>query len=305
MLRPGFLVLFSLLLSWAVASAEAGGRRVVVVPTDGVAGDTPYFGNCTLCHGSFGIGQGDGSLQLLGVPDRYVPGQSYPLQVVIEDPHQIRWGFQLTAVLEDQRDAGSWVITDPVYTQSSNIYGRTYTKHTFAGSFLGVPDGPIQWDLSWVAPPAGSGKVRFFMSATASDGNDQPTGDYVYLDADSCVEDRVGHPRASLVLQPESIEIPRGSDLVVHANLRDHGVAGSPIALVSRVQLPGGAWYPAAGYLQAPIWWQPVLGQSFPVRLSHTIPVSAPLISATYVAWIGEAGGSALDRDAFVFNLLP
>src|SRR5262245_15237315 len=62
-------------------------------PPDGFAGNPPNFFSCVLCHGTYDVNSGDGSLELLGLPAAYTPGATYDLTVKLQDPGQMRWGF--------------------------------------------------------------------------------------------------------------------------------------------------------------------------------------------------------------------
>ncbi len=61
-------------------------------PPDGRTG-APGEGLCTNCHASFPVNSGDGSLEILGVPDTVTAGQTVAVAVQLQDPGQQRWGF--------------------------------------------------------------------------------------------------------------------------------------------------------------------------------------------------------------------
>ncbi|MEZ4649230.1 MAG: choice-of-anchor V domain-containing protein [Candidatus Eisenbacteria bacterium] len=168
----------SLLAIPTLASAYSSG------PPDGVSGNPPFNANCTECHFSFDVNSGDGSLELLGLPAEYVPGQVYPLTVQLSDPGQVRWGFELT-VLDDADFAlqgGQLQVTDPTNTQISldSETEADYLKHTFDGIFDGVSDGPVSWDFEWVAPGPEKNSVTFYVAGNAADGDFSLTNDYIY-----------------------------------------------------------------------------------------------------------------------------
>ncbi len=157
-------------------------------PPDRFANNPPYFQNCTACHFSYELNSGDGDLQLQGVPAQYVPGQTYPLTVILSDPGQQRWGFELT-VLDDADPAaegGSLVVTDPLNTQISEDVDGTedYLKHTSDGTHW-PSDGPTEWTFDWVAPDLPS--VTFYFCGNAADGDQSFIGDYIYARTVSAV----------------------------------------------------------------------------------------------------------------------
>jgi hypothetical protein len=149
-------------------------------PPDGVAGDPPLFFNCTLCHDSFAVNSGNGSLELLGLPLDYTPGAQYDLTVRLADPGQVEWGFEITALDAAGAAAGSFTITDALQTQLSDNPGTNpdYVKHTLDGVHEGTPNGPVTWGFRWTAPL--SGAVTFYLAGNAADGSGDPSGDYIY-----------------------------------------------------------------------------------------------------------------------------
>ena len=54
---------------------------------------------CHSCHNSFPLNDGrtrGGVFLVSGVPENYREGESYPIKVVIGQPGQRRWGFELS-----------------------------------------------------------------------------------------------------------------------------------------------------------------------------------------------------------------
>jgi hypothetical protein len=154
-------------------------------PPDGYGGNPPYYENCTTCHFSYDPNSGDGSLQLLGLPDGFAPGETYSLEVRLADPDQIRWGFELT-VLDDAdflSSGGQIVVTDPGNTQLSEDGEGTvdYLKHTLGGTQWGLADGPAFWSFDWTAPSADVGSVTFYVAGNAANGDESFIGDYIYV----------------------------------------------------------------------------------------------------------------------------
>lgn len=136
--------------------------------------------DCTDCHESFPLNSGNGSLSLLDVPNEYVPGQSYRLQVRIEDPDQMVWGFQLTALDAANAAAGEISVAQPAETQVVEDTDRQYVMHTEDGNFAGTADGPVSWTFDWTAPPASTGPVTFYLAGNAGNNDEEDTGDFVY-----------------------------------------------------------------------------------------------------------------------------
>jgi hypothetical protein len=137
--------------------------------------------NCTACHNSFPVDSGDGELTLSGVPATYSPGTDYMLTIHLEDPDQIRWGFEMTVITEDGDEGGVLASLDSL-TQVSGTPedgDRDYIKHTLEGTQLDEEAG--EWTIQWTAPAEGTGEVTFYLAGNAANGNFNNQGDYIYL----------------------------------------------------------------------------------------------------------------------------
>ncbi len=148
-------------------------------PPDGKTG-APGEGLCNECH--LNSGGGDGSLVLDSVPAEYAFGQTYTLKIIIEDPGQQRWGFEMTATDQLNQGAGVFTITDAVNTQLSDnpIPAKDYAKHTSAGTFIGTFDGPTIWRVDWTAPVSDLGQIDFYLAGNAANASFDNTGDFIY-----------------------------------------------------------------------------------------------------------------------------
>jgi len=142
-------------------------------PPNGMTG-APGEGNCTSCHDSFPINSGNGSFAIAG-PVTFEPGQTYEITVTIADPDQRRWGFEITPLT-----FGTCSITQAAHTQLSIQNGRSYVKHTAAGTFNGTMDGPVSWRFNWTAPIDAPDQVVFYAAGNAANGNGNNNGDYIY-----------------------------------------------------------------------------------------------------------------------------
>ncbi len=148
-------------------------------PADGYTG-APGENTCMLCHEH---GPDDGEMAILGLPVCFAAGETYDVTVSLADPGQQRWGFELTAVDDDDNGAGNFTITDAVNTQLSDNNpetARDYVKHTSTGTYNGTMDGPVTWDFQWTAPSDDVGRVTFFAAGNAADGDGTPAGNYIY-----------------------------------------------------------------------------------------------------------------------------
>lgn len=161
----------------AIASGFSSG------PPNGFCGDPPGFSNCTVCHTSFPVNSGAGSLSVAGLPETYTFGELYALTVSIEDPDpaRMRWGFELTVITESTGLQAGVLANTSANTQVSAGAGtaRDYIKHTSAGTFMGQPDG-ASWNIQWTAPTEDVGAVHFYFASNAANGNSTNQGDYIY-----------------------------------------------------------------------------------------------------------------------------
>ena len=140
-------------------------------------------GTCRKCHTSYALNLGrtiGGVFHILGVPKVYEPGKTYPLRVVIGQPRQSRWGFELSVrFIASGQQAGLLVPSNPM-TQVKESAGIQYIEHTAAGTREGTNDGPVEFEFDWVAPSSATEAVLFNASGNACDEDGTPKGDYIY-----------------------------------------------------------------------------------------------------------------------------
>lgn len=157
-------------------------------PPDGRTG-APDEETCNAagCHNTFELNDGDGSLGFTGFPESYQSGESYTIELTIQDPGQSRWGFEMVALDAEGDQAGEMTIIQSDSTQKSTDTGtgRTYVKHTSTGTHQGISDGPVNWRIQWTAPDTGTGEITFYAAGNAANNNGQPTGDYIYTQSRS------------------------------------------------------------------------------------------------------------------------
>ena len=107
------------------------------------------------CHSSFSLNAGrslGGDFLIEGVPESYQLGQTYPLKVLISHPGQSRWGFELASrFAASGAQAGQLVSVDGL-TQVVQSGGIQYIEQTSLGTQTGVPNGPVEFQLNWIAP---------------------------------------------------------------------------------------------------------------------------------------------------------
>jgi hypothetical protein len=148
-------------------------------PPNGGTG-APGEGFCTDCHTGAAPNSGDGNLSLQGITAEYEPASTYSLTVVLSDPGQSRWGFELVVKDPVDQQAGTIIVTDAVNTKVSATGSIVYLKQTSAGSFAGTANGPVSWNFDWTAPTSGAGTVYFYVAGCAANNDSLDAGDYTY-----------------------------------------------------------------------------------------------------------------------------
>jgi len=142
--------------------------------------------SCHLCHLDNPVNAPGGSLTLEGVPAAYAAGQTYPITVRVAREDVRRAGFEIAARFASGRlkgrQAGSWRVLDARAQLVPGAVDRalTFVQHNLAGSRTTTP-GSNTWTIEWTAPSPVSAPVQFNVAANASNNDDSPLGDYIYL----------------------------------------------------------------------------------------------------------------------------
>ncbi len=138
---------------------------------------------CLQCHTSFKLNEGrtvGGVFEIRGVPVAYETGQTYPITVVIGQPGQSRWGFELSVrYMGTGKQAGQLVSVDET-TQVKEEAGIEYVEHTEVGTREGTAYGPVEFHFNWTAPDSAEGAVLFNAAGNAANASGTPMGDYIY-----------------------------------------------------------------------------------------------------------------------------
>jgi hypothetical protein len=158
--------------------------------------------SCHLCHLDNRINAPGGSVVLDGVPPAYVPGQSYPITVTIGRDGLRRGGFEIAARFasgkQKGRQAGTWRPRDARVQLIPGAVDKvlTFVQHNLAGSRVPAT-GANTWTMDWTAPSPAAGPVQFNVAANASNNDDSPLGDYIYLKMARSAPERAGASRRS------------------------------------------------------------------------------------------------------------
>jgi Reeler domain-containing protein len=140
---------------------------------------------CQQCHFDNPLNAPGGSLRLTGIPASYVPGRTYPVTIVLSRIGLQRSGFEVSARfatgVRKGKQAGTWHTVDARVQLISGETdpGVTFVQHNLTGSRANTR-GTNSWTVNWTAP-SGDAPVQFNVAANASNDDDSPLGDYIYL----------------------------------------------------------------------------------------------------------------------------
>jgi hypothetical protein len=143
---------------------------------------------CHLCHLDNPINAPGGAVTLDGIPPAFTPGETYAITVTISRAGLRRGGFEIASRFasgkQKGRQAGSWQLRD---ARAQLIPGAVdkalvFVQHNQLGSRTAT-SGSNTWTIDWTAPPAANGPVQFNVAANASNNDDSPLGDYIYVKA--------------------------------------------------------------------------------------------------------------------------
>lgn len=148
----------------------------------------PGEGTCATsgCHSNATISPGDGvnSFQLGDNSPTYTPGQSYPIKIRAQHAGTHRFGFEVVALDKDNKNVGTWKITESTRTQIINetIDGakRFYVTHKVAGT-KEVSSGVGEWVFNWTAPTTYSDSVKFYYVTNATNNDNTNQGDKLFV----------------------------------------------------------------------------------------------------------------------------
>lgn len=137
--------------------------------------------SCTACHYA---GIGNGATISTNIPvSGYIPGQTYTVTATIQDMNINKFGFELTAEDNSGDKQGTFIITNASETKLTN--GGNAVTHKGTGT---NGQGVKTWIFDWIAPNNLSGKVTFWGSFLAANGDFTNMGDAYHFDTTSVNE---------------------------------------------------------------------------------------------------------------------
>jgi flagellar hook assembly protein FlgD len=141
---------------------------------------------CTVCHSSFALDSGTGSVSI-AAPSAVLPGQTVPITITVVNTTPpspggtIRQGFQVSVRDHaeplpggDGNFLGTLTITDPVNTGDAIGGEGKYVGHTQTGN------SQSSWTFDWTAPSEDGVAATVYAVGNAGNGGDGSEGDYVY-----------------------------------------------------------------------------------------------------------------------------
>lgn len=156
--------------------------RPAVFPERPPPAHTGGFGEptCHACHFDQALNGPTGDVVIGGLPEWYVPGARYELQVTVRAPSLALAGFQAAARFRDGTQAG---ILEPVDDRAEVTHadGVAYAHQTVAG-VRATGGGAAVWTLRWRAPDT-AGDVVVHVTGNAANADASPFGDAIHTDS--------------------------------------------------------------------------------------------------------------------------
>lgn len=154
--------------AYAFTSGSPGGR-------------TNSFGdvsNCAACHsGTLNSGSAIVSISSPQLVNGYVPGQTYTVDVSINNTSSSKVGFELTAEKDaDNSKIGTFLLVNSMETQFTN--SNLAVTHNAAGTV--VSSNAKTWSFNWIAPATSEGNITFYAAFNEANANGTTTGDKIY-----------------------------------------------------------------------------------------------------------------------------
>ena len=142
--------------------------------------------SCHLCHLDNPVNAPGGSVTLDGIPPSFSAGQTYSITVTVSRDGMRRGGFEIAARFASGKHKGKQAgVWKPLDARVQLIPGAvdkvlTFVQHNLAGSRVATT-GANSWTIDWTAPPSAAVPVQFNVAANASNNDDSPLGDFIYV----------------------------------------------------------------------------------------------------------------------------
>ena len=145
--------------------------------------------NCTVCHSSFVVNSGIGSVGVLDLPSLYVPDEVYILRVRVEDPAQVGAGFEISVENPAGVFIGELTIVDAINTRNAGFGPVNYITHTSSGKADSIANwaamgNAAEFTVQWQAPSSDAGAINFHVAGNAINNGTLSSGDFIYTIAE-------------------------------------------------------------------------------------------------------------------------
>lgn len=172
----------SILTSWAGLVAIGALGAIAARPfLDGPPpGTTGGFGEptCAQCHYDVQQPDPNGTLQVEGFPESWVPNEQYDISVRLHRQGMGRGGFQLAIRFANGEQAGTLTPTDD-RTATELLNEISYAYQTVLGTELLSPNKNT-WHFEWQAPGKVDRAVLLHAVGNAANNDDSQFGDHIY-----------------------------------------------------------------------------------------------------------------------------
>lgn len=185
-------VIFSGVAILGIMILIISGLQMEGKPDGAPSGNTGSPGdNSTCAHTDCHVGTAkpmDG-LITTNIPETgYLSNQTYTISVTVNNLGGVRFGFQASPQNLEGDGMGEMLLTDDVQTKFVGF--KKYITHTLAGN-SGVDTKT--WSFDWT-PTTSEGDVTFYVAVNAANNDDEATGDSIYIDAVTAIEDPANIP---------------------------------------------------------------------------------------------------------------
>ena len=170
------IAIFAMVCISVVSLTNSGG------PSGGNT-NAPGENNCTQCH--------SGTLQTSGTNfsnisfsgnftgNGYIPDSTYTITLKYKHSGKSKFGFQLTALDNNNAMAGSFNNTNSrvgITTASISGATRSYARHTSSGN---SGTDSISWTFEWTAPSTNKDTITIYSIINATNSNSNTSGDII------------------------------------------------------------------------------------------------------------------------------
>jgi hypothetical protein len=179
------ILLCSFVAAIGFVSFTYPGAKSTGAPASSTGAPGEFTCNTVGCHDDELVNQGGARLWLENkeLESGIEPGKIYSIKASISRKDTRRFGFELVALTEDGKQAGSFILTDKSRTQiifnDSELKDREYLTYTYQGTRAFANDLG-EWTAQWQSPKKIEGKITFYLAGVAANDDGTDKGDEVF-----------------------------------------------------------------------------------------------------------------------------